>query len=284
MDAVLSAHRARFPIVALYRGIIPVFHDATLHGKGTLCRECGRVDKTPWVHPILKILKDCGEWKGAIYGGIVVCDGCAEKTATTEAANLAASRLAASGIPKEFHGSTWAAFDHRDSKLSQARRYFSEWGALVDPPWPYIFGSVGTGKTRAACTLLLDWMRDRSPHVRFMTAARLVGGLRSAEMDRSPSEDALTLHAAAKYRLFSLDDVGAEKASDYSTGKLLEFLEARREHGRPTILTSNLDLEQLSAHLGNERISSRLAQWCKFIKLDVSDYRVEDAKRMRGKR
>ena len=280
---VTSMDFTKFPIVARFCGV-PIFHDVVLHGSGTICRECGRVDRTPWVHPLLKHLKGDGKWKGSIYGGVVLCDGCAEKMALTESAACVAAHFDASGIPKEFREETWTAFDPRDTKLSQALGYFETWAQLDDPPWLYIFGAVGTGKTKAACTLLIDWMRERSPHVRFMPAARLIDRIRSAEMEKSPSADALTMNEAARYHVFALDDAGAEKTTDYGTGKLLEFLEARHEQERPTILTSNLDLEQLSEHLGNLRISSRLAQWCKVVKLDVSDYRVEDGKRKRATR
>ena len=274
----MTTSTREFPIVARFCGV-PIFHDVVLHGKGTICRDCGRVDRTPWVHPLLKDLKAQGKWNGAIYGGVVLCDGCAGKMALAEAATVAAAYLDSSEIPKEFHKATWTAFDHRDTKLSQAIGYFGEWAQLDDPPWLYLFGTVGTGKTKAACTLLIDWMRERSPYVKFMTANSLVNRLRKLEFERDA-----TVFDVSRHHLFALDDVGAEKASDYGTGKLLEFLEARHEQERPTILTSNLDLEQLSAHLGSERISSRLAQWCKFIKLDVSDYRVEDGKRKKGKR
>ena len=265
-------------------GAFNILHDATKHGKGTICRECGTVKPGPWVNPILTAMKKLGRWKGTIYGGVVVCDGCDRDAALAQAATVEADRLAATGIPKEFRTSTWDEFDPRRGKLRESIEYFRQWVAEDDPPWLYLFGTVGTGKTKAACTLVRDWMRERKLPVQFMTVSRLVRRSRQAEFEKAASRGGISLGAVSRYSLFALDDVGAEKATDYGTGKLMEFLDARHELDGPTILTSNLDLEQLSEHLGNERVSSRLAQWCHFVKLDVSDYRVVEAKRKMAKR
>ena len=271
-----------FPIIARW-GVVPIFHDTKLHGRGTYCRACERVDRKPWVHPLLENLKKEGRWNGTIHGGIVLCDSCAANIQITESVNGTPSHLQASGIPREFHEATWEDFDGRNGKISQAIGFFGQWATMTPPPWLYLFGSVGTGKTRAASTLVLDWLRDRDPFVRFMTADALINRMRQTEFEREPTGFGLTVESVSRYHLFVIDDIGAGKTSDYSSTKLLDVLEARHEQQHPTILTSNLDMNQLSEYLGSTRLPSRLAQWCKMIELDVSDYRVEDARR-RAKR
>ena len=243
--------------------------------------------KKPWVHPLLKYMKDRGLWKGTIYGGILLCDPCAKKLNTEEETKRVEEAgqhaFNESGIPNEFRGATWRGFESRDGKLTRQIESFSKWVKQDDPPWLYLFGRVGTGKTRAASTLALDWMRERSTLVEFMTLQTMIGEFRRFEFDRDMRHE-FAIHTVARKELFVIDDLGASKVSDYGSSKLLEALEARHDLGRVTIVTSNLNLQQLSTHLDNDRIPSRLSQWCEFVKLDVSDYRYEDGKRKQAKR
>ena len=271
------------PIIARW-GVVPIFHDAKRHGRGTLCRECGRVDRKPWVHPLLENLKKEGRWNGTIHGGIILCDACVAHIKTAEAVDDSLSHLQASGIPREFHDATWDGFDGRNGKIDQSIGFFSQWATMKPPPWLYLFGSVGTGKTLAASIMALDWIRERDSFVRFMTADALVSRMRQTEFEREPSGSGLTVESVSRYHLFVIDDIGAGKSSDYSSTKLMGVLEARHEQQHPTILTSNLDMDQLSEYLESVRLPSRLSQWCTMIKLDVSDYRVEEAKRKMAKR
>ena len=276
-----------FPILVRWCGV-PIYHDAKRHGRGTLCSRCERVKQKPWVHPLLKYMKDRGLWKGTIYGGILLCDPCAAKLETEEAVKRVEEAdqqaFTESGIPNEFRGATWRGFESRGGKLTRQIESFSKWVKQDDPPWLYIFGRVGTGKTRAASTLVLDWMRERSTSVKFMTLLTMTADFRRDEFERD-LRYTFRSHTVARKELFVIDDLGAAKVSDYGSSTLLEALEARHELGRVTIVTSNLNLDQLSTHLDNDRISSRLLQWCELVKLDgVSDYRHEDAKRKKAKR
>ena len=174
-----------------------------------------------------------------------------------------------SGIPNEFHGATWRRFESRDGKLTRQIESFSKWVKENDPPWLYIFGRVGTGKTRAASTLVLDWMRERSTSVKFMTLQTMIGECRRFEFDRDMRHD-FTINTVASKQLFVIDDLGVSKLSDYGSSKLLEVLEARHELGRVTIVTSNLTLEQLADREDDGRIPSR----------PVAVVRVREARRV----
>ena len=125
-------------------------------------------------------------------------------------------------------------------------------------------------------------MRERSTSVKLMTLLSMIGECRRFDFERDLRQN-FTIQGVATKGLFVIDDLGASKVSDYGSSKLLEALEARHELGRCTIVTSNLNLQQLSTHLDNDRVPSRLSQWCDSVKLDVSDYRHEDGKRRRAK-
>ena len=69
-----------------------------------------------------------------------------------------------------------------------------------------------------------------------------------------------------------LDDIGAEKSSDWVEELLYSLIDLRYRMQRATILTSNCDLTELEASLG-ERIISRIFEICSGVKLDGEDYR-----------
>jgi DNA replication protein DnaC len=69
-----------------------------------------------------------------------------------------------------------------------------------------------------------------------------------------------------------LDDLGAEKPSEWTCEKLLELVDERYVQARPTIVTSNLPPNKLSTHVG-ERVASRLAEMCTVVPVVGQDRR-----------
>lgn len=61
-----------------------------------------------------------------------------------------------------------------------------------------------------------------------------------------------------------LDDLGVEKPSDYVERALYQILNARAEAGLPTVITTNLKLEEILGRYG-DRIYSRIAKACEWV-------------------
>jgi len=68
-------------------------------------------------------------------------------------------------------------------------------------------------------------------------------------------------HYGAKVVLLVLDDLGAEKVSDFVLQTLYDLLDRRYGECLETIITSNLSLDQLTVHYGShgDRLASRIA-------------------------
>ena len=62
--------------------------------------------------------------------------------------------------------------------------------------------------------------------------------------------------------LLILDDIGAEKASEWTQEQLYRIVNFRYEHMLPTVITTNCDGAQLEMALGR-RIVSRLIELCR---------------------
>ena len=271
---------SNFPILTSAFGI-PVRHDAALHGKGTLCMRCGKVKRKPWKHPMLVALKKLRLWSGTVYGGIIVCDACGPLLAAEmEQAFGAPSKLDASEIPPEFRMATWDDFSDRRGALTSEINDMRQWYDSKDSSWLYLTGKVGTGKTLAACTLARQWLIERG-RVRFIRAHDFFSQLREAEFSRNGG---LSVKSLSWYQVLVFDDLGAEKPTDYTRSRLLSLLEARHDRQARTIITSNYTLNELAERLGDDRVPSRLAQWCQGVTLKTTDYRREEAKRKKAER
>ena len=70
--------------------------------------------------------------------------------------------------------------------------------------------------------------------------------------------------------LLLIDDLGAQKNSEWSREVLYLLIDRRYRDVRPTIVTSNLTLDQIS-ELIDDRIASRLAEMGPVIRLEAGD-------------
>jgi len=77
-----------------------------------------------------------------------------------------------------------------------------------------------------------------------------------------------------------LDDMGVESARGMSLERLYSLINRRYESNRPIIVTSNLDVEDLSRQFQDEnRIMSRICEICpRFSPFPDLDYRMKNLK------
>ncbi len=121
----------------------------------------------------------------------------------------------------------------------------------------FLSGNVGAGKTHVAVSLLRDAATRDERRGLFVHASGLFLELRATMDNRAASE----AHVFAKYladRLLVVDDLGAEKVSEYVRASWYHIIETRYSEMRPTVVTSNLSLAQVAEAYG-DRIASRLA-------------------------
>ena len=134
----------------------------------------------------------------------------------------------------------------------------------------WLTGGFGTGKTALAMIASRSAI-DAGRAVAIYSCPRLLAVLRDA-IDRGEVLDFLDRLAAVD--LLHIDDLGAERATDWVIEQLYCVINARYEEERSIIVTSNLDRDQLSAQIG-ERIVSRLEGMCEML-----PFYGEDARRV----
>jgi len=129
----------------------------------------------------------------------------------------------------------------------------------------FIFGDVGRGKTCLALQIALRAVKAGKGEVHRTNSSSAMGILR----DFNSPNLTRTMEIYKNIPILIFDDLGTEKQTDYSNEKIYDIINYRNEWKKFTIITSNMDLENV-----DDRIASRIAQMCVIIKLDGTDRRV----------
>ncbi|PGH49698.1 ATP-binding protein [Streptomyces sp. Ru87] len=132
-----------------------------------------------------------------------------------------------------------------------------------------IVGTTGTGKTHQAYgavrSLLIAGVRLRWKAV---TAADLY-----AELRPRPGHDGeRELLDLARCPLLIIDDLGASKHSEWTEEITMRLINRRYNAMLPTLITTNLGMADLRAHIG-DRVASRLTEMTDRVILDGPDRR-----------
>lgn len=155
-------------------------------------------------------------------------------------------------------------------------------GLLSYPGSLLFIGKTGCGKTHLAVATLREIVRRQNVRTfAFITTPELLLEIRSAfdgkkrqteeDGDYVQETESDVLDKYSYCELLILDDLGAEKATPYAIQSLYLLIDRRNRDLRPTIITTNLSLEEIETTIG-ARIASRLSDM-KVIKLNLPDYR-----------
>ena len=134
----------------------------------------------------------------------------------------------------------------------------------------YIYGSCGTGKTFALYSIFRNCKFFRM-NCRIINTVEL---LRLFKKDfNNPRENNFEDYLDFGGILF-IDDIGAEKNSEFVDETLYHLINSRNEQMLPTFFTSNLSIKELAEKNG-DRIASRIVEMCKIIELKGDDKRIK---------
>ena len=132
----------------------------------------------------------------------------------------------------------------------------------------YINGPVGSGKTfLAGC--IANALLDSGKEVLFIVVPDLLDELK-ATFDSQETSELDLLDAARKIEYLILDDLGAHNYTEWVRNKIYSIINYRVNHLMPTVITSNISLEDLD-HLLGERTTSRIFQMCNPYLLTVDN-------------
>ena len=179
--------------------------------------------------------------------------------------NQVASRRLGSGIPKRFRG---VSFDRKPicdlepGILREVRRFIDRIDdhlACGDGVW--FCGDVGTGKTSLAM-LVSKAALEAGHSVAIYSVPRLLAEIKETYDEDSGDSYMQLFRRLCRVELLHLDDLGAERTTEWVLEQLYSIVNERWQDGRSIVVTSNLvDLEQLRGQIGSRTVS-RLSEIC----------------------
>jgi len=183
----------------------------------------------------------------------------------------------------EYRNWTFDKDDRKQPGISDAcRKYVDEWNEMRDKNVGLLFyGGVGTGKSFYACCIA-NALLERCVSVLVTSFPRILGRLQSAGQvgDRNKLLDSIQ-----RYELVVIDDLGAERETEYALEQIYTVVDTRYRSGKPLILTTNLAPSDIKAsgNIGYERIYDRILQNSIPVKVSGSSRRTGIAAEKRKK-
>jgi len=147
-----------------------------------------------------------------------------------------------------------------------------------------ISGSVGTGKTHIAAAIANHLLRLGTAVI-CMNERSLLGKIRSTYSGQDSSSGGLNeseiLNTLLHVPLLIIDDLGKEKASEWTLATLYAIIDGRYENAMPLIITTNYDMQNLINKItptGKDKgaataIIDRLHEMCETITMNGASWR-----------
>lgn len=120
-------------------------------------------------------------------------------------------------------------------------------------------GNVGTGKTHLASAMAQAVIRLYGARALIVTIAEIVRVAKGTMAKSATYTERDVIDELAGADLLIIDEIGAQRGSDYEVGLLHEIIDRRYQLITPTVVVSNLLVEELKAYIG-ERALDRLRQ------------------------
>jgi DNA replication protein DnaC len=190
-------------------------------------------------------------------------------------------RGVASVIPSRYRGvsferppvSDMARDLQTKAALAEVRAFVEDLDArLEEGRGLWLFGDTGTGKTTLAM-LVSKMALEAGRSVAIYSLPKLLARIRRT-YESEPGGDSYLVffERLTSVDLLHIDDLGAEKRSDWVLEQLYALINERYETQRSVLVTTNLPHEELEEQIGSRTVS-RLSQICDEVPLFGADRR-----------
>ena len=186
------------------------------------------------------------------------------------------SRLRSQGIQdKAVQSWTFANDDGRSPVMTaKATKYCARWREMYKENIGLLcWGGVGTGKTYFAACIANTLLDDGVP-VLMTNFPKIINALSGFHTeDKNAYIDSFD-----NYWLLIIDDLGAERQSEFAQEIVFSVIDARYKSGKPTIITTNMTLDDMKnpKTMMCERIYDRIREMCMPVKFEGESRRVSE--------
>mgnify|MGYP003771888693 FL=1 len=163
------------------------------------------------------------------------------------------------------------ASEHEDI----ARNYVKHFDQVLKNNMGLIFtGEVGCGKTYLAA-VIANKLIDQGISVKMTNFTGILNDMTNFDIDKAKYIDDLN-----EKKLLIIDDFGMERTTDFAYEHIFNIIDARYRVGKPLIITTNLNISQLTNPKGirEKRIYSRILEIASPIIFTGKNRRIEKMK------
>lgn len=185
-------------------------------------------------------------------------------------------------MDEEFTRATFQKFDVRADNEKQYKaclKYVKNFDEMLNDNQGLLFyGDVGTGKSFAA-GCIANALLNNTQSVIMTSFVKILQTLSSNFGNKQDNESAL-IRDLMQPELLILDDLGAERSTDYAVEKVFNIIDSRCRERKPMILTTNLTLSDMKqcTDIRYARIYDRVFSACYPIKFEGVSRRKIEAK------
>lgn len=139
----------------------------------------------------------------------------------------------------------------------------------------YIYSKTkGSGKTRLACSIANALIATQGISTKFMKTLDLLSMIKDTYKKDSGISEKEILDGIKNCKVLILDDIGAEKPTEWVCGVFLSLLDYRMGNRLVTLFTSNVRIDKLKL---DERIVDRLAKMALEVRLPEESVRRKES-------
>lgn len=173
---------------------------------------------------------------------------------------------------------TFAKSDHTDQRNENiARKYVANFDAMRKQGTGLLLcGQVGTGKSFLAACIANELINQGTPCL-MTNFSRII-----SRVSEKFGGDQKYLDDLNRFDLLIIDDLGAERDTDFTWEKVMNVIDARYRAGLPLIITTNFEPKDFAdrGDIRRQRVFSRLKEMCILLEVKGTDRR---SKKMQDK-
>lgn len=169
---------------------------------------------------------------------------------------------------------TYIPANEKAEKIHEAlKRYVSDFKRHRDTGTSiFMIGSVGTGKTHLGASMVLEVINKHVMKAHYTTITKMLRRVRATyQRDADESED-MVINYYANRDLLVIDEIGVQSGSDHEHNTVFEIINERYADMKPTVIISNLGLNEIRTVLG-ERIVDRFKDGGAVFSFDWDSFR-----------
>lgn len=192
-------------------------------------------------------------------------------------AEVIAELKSKSGFEEKFRNCTFEDLvitDENRRNVNLGKRYVDRFDELYKENQGLMFyGNTGTGKSMMAHCIANELMNKLYSTASLSLAKILKSGFKNAE------EEASIMNRVTRVKLLIVDDLGAERGTDYAQEFVYSVIDTRCNSMKPMIITTNLTLDDMQRcqELKYKRIYERILDCCYPVLFSGTSWRMRHA-------